>query len=304
VSGSWFVWSALAVRTVTLPADPAAVVRVRCPVAEVTRIVLPEPLRQLKATAQDKAALGVRLERAKPTAVLAVRPSAHPRQGRLEFRGPTLVVQLALETTPGGSASEVRLVMPSPPAVAAGSPAPSRPPAVPPATVPITLAPTPVPEASPSPAPPPPTPVPTAAPTPTPLPTPSAPTPSPTPTPDAVGPGELLWAKPLPIGRREGLPGQPPMILVDALSGRESIWFRFRLEGGAPTRLSRVSWEHGEVTSYQQEAEGKDRRIVVRLPKSGVTIRTRLELVVDAGPTYRFALNAPTLSNALKSLFQ
>ena len=288
--------SALAVRTVTLPADPASVVRVRCPVAEVTRIVLPEPLRQLKASAEDKAALGLRLERAKPTAVLSVRPAAHPRQGRIEFRGTTLVVQLALETAAEGSASEVRLLMP----------APARPPTPTPApvTVPATLPPTPVPSASPTPAPPPPTPAPTVAPTPTPLPTPSAPAPSPTPAPDTVGPGELLWAKPLPIGRREGLPGQPPMVLVDALSGRESIWFRFRLEGGAPTRLSRVSWEHGDVTSFQQEPEGKDRRIVVRLPKSRVTIRTRLELVVDGGPTYRFALNAPTLSNALKSLFQ
>ena len=113
-----------------------------------------------------------------------------------------------------------------------------------------------------------------------------------------------MWAKPLAIGRREGLPGQPAMILVDALSGRESIWFRFRLEGGARTRLSAVTWEQGDVTSFQQEPEGKDRRIVVRLPKRGVTPRTRVELVVEGGPTYRFALNAPTLSNALKSLFQ
>jgi hypothetical protein len=119
-----------------------------------------------------------------------------------------------------------------------------------------------------------------------------------------VGPGELLWAKPLAIGRREGLPGQPVMVLVDALAGRESIWFRFRLEGGARSRLSRITWEHGEVSTFQQEAEGKDRRIVVRLPKGNVTPRTRLDLAVDGGPVYHFALNAPTLSNALKALFQ
>jgi hypothetical protein len=289
---SWWLLSALAVRTVTLPADPAALVRIRCPVDEITRIVLPEPLRQLKASAEDKASLGVSLERAKPTATLAVRPTAHPRRGRLEFRGPSLVVQLMIETTASGRGSEVRLVVPPSPALRTPGP-----PVTPPAT--------PAPEVSITPSTPPPTLAPTPAPTPVPTPTPTpVASASPPPSPDGLGLGELVWARPLVINRREGLPGQPAMILVDALSGRESIWFRFRLEGGAPTPLSGVTWEHGDVTSFQQEPEGKDRRIVVRLPKGRVTIRTRLALAVQSGPTYRFALNAPTLSNALKSLFQ
>jgi len=113
-----------------------------------------------------------------------------------------------------------------------------------------------------------------------------------------------VWARLIPIDRREGLPGQAPMILVDALSGRESVWFRFRLEGGAGSRVSAVTWENGEITSFEQYAEGKDRRIGVRLPKSRVTPRTRIALAVEGGPTYRFTLSAPTLSNVLKSLFQ
>ena len=292
MSVAWAVLAALSVRTVSLPADPAGTVRIRCPVDEETRIVFPEPLRQLKASAEDKAALGIRLERAKPAAALVVRPTTHPRSGRLEFRGPRLVVQLVIETAASGRASEVRLVAPPAPstspliaAAAVASPTPPPPTPAPAATLPATPPPTPEP-----------TPLPTPAPTPT-------PTPAATPPPDAMGSGELLWARPLVINRREGLPGQPAMILVDALSARESIWFRFRLEGGAPTRLSGVSWEHGDVTTFQQEPEGKDRSIVVRLPRSRVTRRTRLELAVESGPTYRFALNAPTLSNALKSLF-
>src|SRR5688500_11757624 len=91
----------LAVRTVALPADPSAAVRVRCPVNQDTRIVMPEPLRQLRASAEDKAALGVSLERAKPLATLVVRPRAHPYEGRVEFRGPGLVVRLLLESVPG-----------------------------------------------------------------------------------------------------------------------------------------------------------------------------------------------------------
>lgn len=302
MTGSWLAWAALAVQTVALPADPTAPVHLRCPVHETTRIVLPEPLRQLKGSARDKAALDLRLERTRPTAAFTVRPGGHPRTGRLEFRGPSLVVQLVIETTAGGRAAEIRLVPPpAAPAMAAASPP----------------APTPEPSAEPSPAAAAPdVPLRESAPPPSPEPTPAPPSPTPVPTPtplpsapavpaaDAMGMGELVWAQPLAIGRREGLPGQPAMILVDALAGRESIWFRLRLEGGAPTRVSRVVWEQGEITTFQQEPEGKDRRIVVRLPRGRVTARTRLELSVESGPTYRFALNAPTLSNTLKSLFQ
>jgi hypothetical protein len=125
------------------------------------------------------------------------------------------------------------------------------------------------------------------------------------PTPTATPPpSELLWAKAVVIGRREGLPGQRPMILVDALNGRDSIWLRFRLEGGAGERVARVSWEHGEVTTFEEVADGKDRRVVVQLPRALVTSKTRVALEVAGGPTYRFPLTAPTLARLLRSLFQ
>ena len=54
-------------------------------------------------------------------------------------------------------------------------------------------------------------------------------------------PSGLVWAKAVVIGRREGLPGQRSMVLVDALSGQETVWLRFRLEDGARPRRSRAS---------------------------------------------------------------
>jgi hypothetical protein len=113
-----------------------------------------------------------------------------------------------------------------------------------------------------------------------------------------------VWANAVVIGRREGLPGQRAMTLVDALDGRDSIWLRFRLEDGASSRVSRVSWEHGEVTTFEQVADGQDRRVVVQLPRAQVTAKTRVSLEVAGGPTYRFPLTAPTLARLLRSLFQ
>jgi hypothetical protein len=268
-------------------------------VHKTTRIALPEPLHLFKGTPDDKAALGVKVIRTKPTAVLSVRPERHPFRGTLEFRGPTLVARLLIETQADGRETEIRVV-----AKAGALPATSSPVALPSATP----APTALPTATPMPAPSPtpftvPTPEPTrpAVPTPTPA---LAATPTPAPRADAVPASEFVWARVIPIDRREGLPGQRPMILVDALAGRESIWFRFRLEGGASARVEAVTWENGDITSVEQSVEGKDRRIGVRLPRARVTPRTRLTLAVEGGPTYRFVLSAPTLSNALKSLFQ
>src|SRR6185503_16224717 len=53
------------------------------------------------------------------------------------------------------------------------------------------------------------------------------------PAPPVLHLDDLLRAQPVAIGRREGLPGHPEMVLVDALRGDERIWFRFKLEGGA-----------------------------------------------------------------------
>jgi hypothetical protein len=115
---------------------------------------------------------------------------------------------------------------------------------------------------------------------------------------------ELLHAQPVAIGRREGLPGQPEMVLVDALRGDERIWFRFKLEGGAARRVSRVSWEQGDITTFVQEAAGKDLRLLVQVPRAAVTRGAHLSLETASGPTYTFALGDRSLGRFLKELFR
>jgi hypothetical protein len=264
----WLVLAALASRTVTVAGDAPRPVHVRCPVAETTEIAFAEPLRQLKASADDRRLFGIAVVQTKPTGTLSVRPTTATGTARVEFRGPSQVVELVLEAVPG-----------TPPE----DPAP-----------PVTLARAPTPE-----------PVPTAPPTPAPTPEPVA-TAAPLPTTlvPAAEPNDLVWAKPVVIGRREGLPGQRSMVLVDALSGQDSVWLRFRLEDGAAASIARVSWEHGEVTTFEQVADGADRRVVVQLPRGQVTPKTRVSVEVAAGPTYRFALTAPTLARLFRSLFR
>jgi hypothetical protein len=156
-----------------------------------------------------------------------------------------------------------------------------------------------------------PTPQPSAA---APSPPPATPEPPPaTPAPAAAAaarPGgrlhldELLRARPVAIGRREGLPGQREMTLVDALHGEEWIWFRFRIDGGAPLRIARVWWEQGDIETYVQEAAGKDLRVVVEVPRAALNRRGRLSLQVADGPTYTFAMSSRSLGRFLKELFQ
>lgn len=114
----------------------------------------------------------------------------------------------------------------------------------------------------------------------------------------------LLAATPVPIDRREGLPGQPEMVLVDALKGDKWIWLRFRLERGAAARVERVSWEHGEIASYTQEAAGEDLRVVVQVPRARVTRKTRVSVKVEGGGLYRFPLRPGTIMSLFRSLFQ
>lgn len=284
MSGPWLALAALAVRTFTVPPAAEGPVRVSCPAGETTRILLPEALRQLKASAEDRKRLGLAVERTQPQGVVTVSPRAPGAAARVEFRGPTRVIELMIEPSIAAT--------PTPARVAQRAAAPTQPPPDPPT-------PTPAPS-------PPPTAVPTATaapPTPTPEPATATAQPAATPTPTPAA-SELLWAKAVVIGRREGLPGQRPMVLVDALNGRDSIWLRFRLEGGAGSRVARVSWEHGDVTTFEEVADGKDRRVVVQLPRALVTSKTRVALEVAGGPTYRFPLTAPTLARLLRSLFQ
>ena len=286
MSGLWLALAGLAVRTVTVPAAAAAPVRVVCPVGETTRIVFPEALRQLKASADDRKRFSLVVERTQPQGVVTVRPGTAGGTVRVEFRGPTRVVDLVLEAVRGAPDPPPRVAEAAPTATTAAPPPTLPPTATPQPTVAPTLAPTATV--------PPPTPTPAAR-------VESAPTSAPTATP---APSELLWAKAIVIGRREGLPGQRTMVLVDALNGRDSIWLRFRLEDGAAARVAHVSWEHGDVKTFEEVADGKDRRVVVQLPRALVTPKTRVVLEVAGGPTYRFPLSAPTLARLLRSLFQ
>ena len=133
----------------------------------------------------------------------------------------------------------------------------------------------------------------------------ASPAPAPAPSvPPALDLQGLLRATPRAIDRREGLPGQRPMVLKDALFGDEWVWLRFHLEGGASDRVERVWWEQGDLTTYVQEANGKDLRIVVQVPRAAVSKKTRVSLRVAAGPAYRFALTPSTLTNFFKELFK
>jgi hypothetical protein len=268
------------VQTIVVPRDRLAdPVRVACPVEQTTRIVFPEALRRFRTLPGDARGLRVDVETSKPQGVIVVHAATHPSSRTVEFRGPSLVMTLVLESAAAGGASEVRVVVaetPSPPAV---EPAPS--------------------PAPPSPAPP--SPPPTAAPSPPPPEDPSGSTVAP---PGFFTAADLLRTSQVRIGRREGLPGQNPMVLMDALHGDDWIWLRFRLEGGADSRVQAVTWEHGALTRYIQEPDGGDLRIVVQLPKARVSRKTRLSLKLESGPAYRFALNPSTLPNFLRDLFR
>jgi hypothetical protein len=113
---------------------------------------------------------------------------------------------------------------------------------------------------------------------------------------------ELLTLRPEEIGRREGLPGELPVVLEDALKGPRNVWLRFRVEGGARHALKKVEWEHGEVKDVLASPEGKDLRIIVRLPRGEVTRRTRVTIRLSDGASYKFALSAPWFSTFVKGL--
>jgi hypothetical protein len=263
----WLVLLALTSRTVTVTGTETGPLLVRCPVAETTQIAFAEPLRQLKASADDRRRFGIAVAQTKPTGTLSVRPLTATGTARVEFRGPSQVVELVLEA-----------VAQAPPEPTPSPEAPAQPPAAADVPAPTTIA--------------------TAPPATQP------PATVPTPAPPAAEPSGLVWAKAVVIGRREGLPGQRSMVLVDALSGQETVWLRFRLEDGATAEIARVHWEHGEVTTFEQVADGADRRVVVQLPRAQVTPKTRVSLELAGGPTYRFALTAPTLARLFRSLFR
>jgi hypothetical protein len=257
-------------RTVVLPSQADQAVAVTCPVGRVTRLIFPEPLKRLKGLGSARAALGLRVERLSPAAILVIEPLDHPAEGTIEFVGTTLQVRLELKTVAEGEAADIRIVAAGDRAeVPASQPSPAR----------ANLA---APEASPAPLP-------------------AVPAPSATSGLDLAG---LLTAEAVPINRREGLPGQPALRLLDALKGDRWIWFRMRLEGGAATRVRRVFWEHGDITTFSEEKRAGDLSIIVQVPRSLVRRRSRLSIETDTGVLYRIALRRATLPGLLGSLFQ
>jgi hypothetical protein len=110
----------------------------------------------------------------------------------------------------------------------------------------------------------------------------------------------LLSAKPVVINRREGLPGQKPLVLDDALKGERSVWFRFSLRGGFAERVARVLAGKRDVTLFTQKPAGDDLRIVVQVPASEITKKTSMTIEFEGGRKYHFAsLTTPTLTNLL-----
>jgi hypothetical protein len=107
----------------------------------------------------------------------------------------------------------------------------------------------------------------------------------------------------VPIGRREGLPGQPVLLLEDALETEEWIWYRMRLEGGAREQIAALEWERGPLSDYQQVSDGADRRILLRVPRHLVSRRTRLVLTLESGAVYRVSPFPPTLGGFFGRLF-
>jgi hypothetical protein len=249
-------------------------------VNQTTRIVLPEPLRQLKGVGGETSALGLTVERTKPQAVLRVTPKSHPASGTVEFRGPTLVIRLSLESAASGVGSEVQVTVEAPPPSKVAAPPVAAAPAAP-----VKDAPSPDARA------------PGAVPAPSTTPASAAPS-------SILDLAELLRATPVSIDRREGLPGQREMVLMDALRGDKWIWLRFKLEGGAAARVGRIWWEHGDITSYTQEAEGNDLRVVAQIPRAAVSRKTRVSVQVEGGPLYRFPLRPGTLPGLFRKIFE
>jgi hypothetical protein len=292
-------------------------IAVSCRVSQATRIVFPEPSRRLKVSPGAKEALGIRFVATQPRAVVEVSPVSAGATGTIEFVGLSGLLTVRLASVDGAAPNEVRLALPEADAPAKPIPVPTpwlatagTPRPVAPTTrstaekmgplVPPSLAPTPA-------ASPPPSSLASAvAPKQEPAPTPSA-TPAATPAP-SVAPldvSELLQLRPVVIGRREGLPGQRPVVLEDALKSQSNVWLRFRVVGGGKDRVASISWEHGPLTTFLQASEGKDLRVVVRLSRADVSKKSRVKIRLEGETTDRsFALGSPWLSSFLRSLVE
>ena len=288
----------LPVRTAALPPRGSRKpVTIACPVGVETLLVLPEPLLTLTASPGAAQSLGVEAAQARPFGIVRLHP-AREGQGTLEIRGPSLLVTILVEARGAGGPSEIRLVVPAPPSPE--MPSSPRPREAPSGVVPVEEAAPPAPEPTPTPLPAP-TPTPAEAPRPVPL----AP-PSPSPPTSGGAPDATLLAtlKPVPIGRTEGLPSQRALVLEDILESSEWAFLRFTLKGGAKEHLDRVFWADGDIPNATETVSGPDLRIVVPVPRKGVTKKARVSLEVRGEGRYTFALSDPSLATFLKGLLR
>src|SRR5262245_42820500 len=291
------VSSSSGARIVEVPLRTDKPVLVLCPVDQATRIVLPERLTRVTASAGAKSALGIAIERYQPEGALTIHPKSYPASGRLEVRGPTTLITLQIESAASGAASEIRLVLQAAPIETAGAAPTAHAEEASPQIATNTSPEPPVP-ASPS----------TAAH--------SQGQPASTPAAElsavATAPGRsaddeltlLSGAEHIAIGRREGLPGQKEVVLVDALKSQDWFWLRFVVRDGASERVERVTLGGKDVTGFVARAEARDLRVTAKVPRANAGNKARVDLLLASGARYTFPLTSSSLSAFLRGLFK
>jgi len=232
------------------------------------------------------------------------------RRGRSSCAGPTLVLIVIVQGVEKGASSEIRLTIaplePKTPVSAASNAGPPPNPAPTPSPAAPTAEPVGPPKEATGTASPVPSSPPIAPPTLPPLVTPAGP--QATAKPDGVGSAfdaaAFGAAKSTPLGRREGLPGEPEMVLDSVRQSPAWVWLVFRVEGAASTRVKRVRSDESDISAFAQELHGRDLHVVVQIPKERVTRKTRVTVETTSGGSYRFALNTGTFPDSLKGLFR
>lgn len=271
---------ALPIPSRVVPLTPTEVgkpIELRCPIGEITRLILPEPLLTLKASPGAGLALGVEATQARPFGIVSLRP---PRAstGTLEARGPTLLLTFVIRAVPEGRGGDLRftLIPPQSPPPPSHSPVIESSPASKgaSATPGIPMAPE-VPEPTKG-APLPPSPIETPEP---PLVTAGSPATEGRSEGQSVDALDLdaegfLSAKVTRIGREEGMPGRPPCVLEDRGDGTGAstgtVWLRFTLKGGRGQRVDAVTRDDKVPVVYQQNDDGRDLRIRVKTEAKGL----------------------------------
>jgi hypothetical protein len=299
--------AAMEMRTVEVSVEARRSIRVECAVGTTTRVVFPERLLTLRWSRGAREALGARLRSTAPMGIVEVQPTRLDTSGSVEARGPSQTVNVELIVVPNGVPLEVRLVMTGTgryEELGVGSAASTPSTAV--SVVPVralvgansptarcdgALETTNEPPAEGSagssggagqe----------TAAPQALSIPTASAFSLSAL---RKANLAELLSAEVVPIGRREVQPGRREVVLLDALQGKDWVWLRFLVLGGARDHVEGLWWDDRQVDSYEAETLQRDLRLVVQVPRQLFKAKSKAILRVGGGE-YRFPLRAGTL---------